>query len=67
MKTLTPARLQIVTSALYTYSLTLCKQYSARVRRQAMAISVSGRLFSFNRGGMPRMGTIKNALRHAYA
>jgi hypothetical protein len=65
MKTLSPARIQKVTGALYLYQLTLCEQYSARVRRQAKKIEATGRLFSFRRNtGMPTMGTIKNALRY---
>lgn len=66
MKTMSPARIQIVTSALHAYSLTLCKQYGARVRRQSMAVATSGRLFGFRMyTGMPTLGTIKNALRYA--
>lgn len=63
-KTLTPARMQIVTSALHAYSTVLCSQYSKRVQRQSMKIAVLGRLFGFRRyTGMPTLGTIKNALR----
>lgn len=65
MKTMSPARIARVTSALYLYQLTLCEQYSARVRRQSRKIEETGRLFSFRRNfGMPTMGTIKNALRY---